>query len=57
MRDIKFMLNVDLGIYWKFSWFFFIPVSLSAILVYSLVDMKLPQFDGVPYPQVAYGKT
>ncbi|KAK4287442.1 hypothetical protein Pmani_039485 [Petrolisthes manimaculis] len=54
LGDIKFMLDVDLGIYWKFSWFFFIPVALTCILVYSLVDLKLPKFNGVPYPEVAY---
>ncbi|XP_045603301.1 sodium-dependent nutrient amino acid transporter 1 isoform X2 [Procambarus clarkii] len=54
MRDLKFMMNINLGIYWKFCWVFFIPVSLSAILVYSLVDFKLPTFDNKDYPVIAY---
>ncbi|XP_069947667.1 sodium-dependent nutrient amino acid transporter 1 isoform X3 [Cherax quadricarinatus] len=54
LRDLKFMMGVNLGIYWKFCWIFFIPVSLSAILVYSLVDFNLPTFASKAYPQVAY---
>ena len=41
--DIKFMLNVSVGIYWKFCWVFFIPVSLTAILVYFIYNL-LPDF-------------
>ncbi|KAK8739563.1 hypothetical protein OTU49_003401 [Cherax quadricarinatus] len=51
LRDLKFMMGVNLGIYWKFCWIFFIPVSLSAILVYSLVDFNLPTFASKAYPQ------
>lgn len=54
LRDIKFMLGVDLGIYWKFSWGIFIPLSLTGILLYSLIDLKLPTFDGQAYPYSAY---
>ncbi|XP_066988644.1 sodium-dependent nutrient amino acid transporter 1-like [Macrobrachium rosenbergii] len=54
LRDIKFMLGVDLGIYWKFCWAFFIPVSLTGILLYSLIDLNLPTFDGKTYPDSAY---
>ena len=31
LRDIKFMLGIDLGIYWKFCWSFFIPLTLACI--------------------------
>ncbi|XP_068201394.1 sodium-dependent nutrient amino acid transporter 1-like isoform X2 [Palaemon carinicauda] len=54
LRDIKFMIGVDLGIYWKFCWAFFIPVSLTAILLYILIDLRLPTFNGIAYPTVAY---
>ncbi|XP_063585011.1 sodium-dependent nutrient amino acid transporter 1-like isoform X1 [Penaeus indicus] len=54
IRDVKFMLGVDLGIYWKFCWAFFIPVSLTGILLYILIDLRLPTFDGQEYPEIAY---
>lgn len=54
LRDVKFMLNVDLGIYWKFCWLIFIPVSLTGILIYILVDLQLPMVDGNPFPDIAY---
>ncbi|XP_068243175.1 sodium-dependent nutrient amino acid transporter 1-like [Palaemon carinicauda] len=54
LGDIKFMLDVDLGIYWKFCWAFFIPVSLTGILLYSFIDLNLPTFDGKTYPDSAY---
>ncbi|XP_071537637.1 sodium-dependent nutrient amino acid transporter 1-like [Panulirus ornatus] len=54
LQDLKFMLDVDLGIYWKFCWAFFIPVGLTGILIYSLVDFKIPTFGGQSYPFSAY---
>ncbi|KAK7078485.1 hypothetical protein SK128_001588, partial [Halocaridina rubra] len=52
--DIKFMTDHSLGIYWKFCWFFFIPLSLTAILLYILIDIQLPVFNGNVYPTEAY---
>lgn len=49
------MLDLELGIYWKFCWFVFIPMSLSGILVYVLCSMELPTMDGLSYPLSAYG--
>lgn len=54
VRDVKFMLDVELGIYWKFCWLVFIPLSLSGILVYVLCSMELPTMDGLYYPISAY---
>lgn len=57
IRDVKFMLGIDLGIYWKFCWAFFIPVSLTGILLYILIDLRLPEFDGQLYPEIAYSES
>ncbi|CAL4233823.1 unnamed protein product, partial [Meganyctiphanes norvegica] len=54
VRDINFMLDMNLGIYWKFCWAFFIPVSLSSILIYSMVELSLPTVGGVSFPYIAY---
>lgn len=34
------MLGIKLGIYWKFSWGIFIPLSLLTIFVYSLATFE-----------------
>jgi len=60
-RDIKFMINVSVGIYWKFCWGLFIPISLLGIFVYFLVTYTPRMYNGVPYPPAAeyagYGLT
>ncbi|XP_042883243.1 sodium-dependent nutrient amino acid transporter 1-like [Penaeus japonicus] len=54
VRDVKVMLDLELGIYWKFCWLAFIPVSLSGILAYVLLSLELPTMDGLYYPMSAY---
>ena len=46
LRDIKFMLDIDLGIYWKFCWSFVIPLTLTF-----LFSLRMSTFE-----QVTYGK-
>lgn len=50
MKDLNFMLDCDLGIYWKFCWFYFIPVSLSCILAYTLVFYKPVDYADIDLP-------
>lgn len=49
------MLGIRLGIYWKFTWGVFIPVSLSAIFVYSLVNFRTFEANGYVYPAALTG--
>lgn len=52
LRDVEFMLGIRLGIYWKFTWGFFIPLSLLAIFVYSFFNFNtFATVDGSPYPK------
>lgn len=45
------MLGIRLGIYWKFTWGIFIPLSLMAIFVYSLINFRtFVAPDGYHYP-------
>ena len=53
--DIKFMLNISVGLYWKFCWGFFIPVSLLAIFVYFLSTYSPLTYQGSPYPWPGLG--
>ena len=48
--DIKFMLNISVGIYWKFCWGFFIPIALLGIFIYFLVSYEPLTYGGQLYP-------
>ena len=50
IRDIKFMLNITIGIYWKFCWGFFTPLALFGIFVYSVATYTPLTYQGQPYP-------
>lgn len=52
-RDVKFMMNITPGIYWKFCWGFFIPLALIAILIYFFVTYKPITYQGHVYPDSA----
>jgi len=49
-RDIHFMLGIKVGIYWKFCWGFFIPVSLIGIFIYFIVTYTPITYQNIPYP-------
>ncbi|CAL8126748.1 unnamed protein product [Orchesella dallaii] len=53
LDDIEFMLNIRLGYYWKICWGLIIPIFLTIILVYSLVDDISPSHNDIPYPVIA----
>ena len=48
--DLSFMLSRQFGIYWKFCWTVFIPVSLSFILGYTLVFYAPVEYAGEALP-------
>ncbi|XP_057381028.1 sodium-dependent nutrient amino acid transporter 1-like isoform X2 [Daphnia carinata] len=50
LRDAEFMLGIRLGIYWKFTWGLFIPLSLMGIFIYSLANFRTFVTDGYVYP-------
>lgn len=50
LRDVQFMLGIRLGIYWKFTWVLVIPMSLLAILIYSLITFRSFTSNGYVYP-------
>lgn len=55
MHDVEFMLGKQLGIYWKFTWGIFIPLSMTAILIYSLTTVKTFEIKGYVYPSSLTG--
>ena len=53
VKDMNFMMERQLGIYWKFCWFYFIPVTLSCIMAYTLVCYKPVEYAHAPLPLAA----
>ena len=40
LSDIKFMMDISLGIYWKFCLGVFVPLSLMAMCVYIVITYE-----------------
>jgi len=53
LSDIKFMMNISLGIYWKFCLGFFVPFSLIAIFIYFVITYEPLTYQGTVYPAAA----
>jgi solute carrier family 6 amino acid transporter-like protein 5/7/9/14 len=56
LQDIKFMLGIELGIYWKFCWKFLIPFSLAFFFIYDSVTFEQITYADVAYPDIAICK-
>jgi len=54
-RDIEFMLNIKIGWFWRFTWGYFVPISLSGIFVYSMVKYENIEYNDTAYPTIAIG--
>ena len=56
IRDIEFMLDIRLTVYWKLTWAYIVPGVLLSIFIYSMSIYKpLGQGDYL-YPTKAVGK-
>ena len=53
IRDINFMLDRNLGIYWKFCWGILIPLTLSFSFLYFVATFPEIEYGGVSYPTSA----
>jgi len=53
MRDIKFMLDIDLGLYWKVCWAFIVPGALTFFFTYYITTFPVVEYSGVPLPEAA----
>ncbi|XP_033250839.1 sodium-dependent nutrient amino acid transporter 1-like isoform X2 [Drosophila miranda] len=52
--DIKFMMGIETGWYWRLCWLFITPGLMAAVLVYMLLDMSPLTYKGVAYPALAH---
>ena len=56
LEDVKFMLDIELGIYWKFCWGYLIPISLTFFFVYFIITMEPLTYGGLAFPDMALSK-
>ena len=56
LEDIRFMLGIELGIYWKFCWGFLVPVALSFFFIYYSITFEPITYAGNSYPDAAICK-
>ncbi|KAH8292943.1 hypothetical protein KR018_001503 [Drosophila ironensis] len=52
--DIKYMMGIDSGWYWRLCWRFITPGLMIAVLIYMLFDMSALTYKGVAYPTLAH---
>ncbi|XP_020801234.1 sodium-dependent nutrient amino acid transporter 1 isoform X1 [Drosophila serrata] len=52
--DIKFMMGIETGWYWRICWRFITPGLMTAVLIYMLQDMSALTYKGVAYPTLAH---
>lgn len=55
LNDTEFMLGIRPGLYWKICWFVITPVLMIIILFYTFVTYVPPTYNGINFPDYAYG--
>nr|XP_032292681.1 sodium-dependent nutrient amino acid transporter 1 isoform X1 [Drosophila virilis] len=52
--DIKFMMGIETGWYWRLCWTYITPGLMAAVLLYTLLNMNELTYKGVAYPHIAH---
>jgi len=52
-RDLEFMLNIKIGLYWKICWAFLVPTLLIVILMSTLYTAQDLTHNGANFPSIA----
>eukprot|EP00088_Acartia_fossae_P026331 TRINITY_DN27144_c1_g1_i9.p1 TRINITY_DN27144_c1_g1~~TRINITY_DN27144_c1_g1_i9.p1 ORF type:complete len:677 (-),score=225.64 TRINITY_DN27144_c1_g1_i9:321-2351(-) len=50
IRDLKFMMHRELGVYWRFCWTYLIPLTLTSILAYTIIFYEPVKYAKVELP-------
>uniref|UniRef100_A0A1I8PHM4 Transporter n=1 Tax=Stomoxys calcitrans TaxID=35570 RepID=A0A1I8PHM4_STOCA len=53
-EDLKFMVGLKTGIYWRLCWGLITPGLMLAVLIYTLLAMEPLTYKNVDYPAVAH---
>ncbi|KMQ88004.1 sodium-dependent nutrient amino acid transporter 1-like protein [Lasius niger] len=56
LNDMEFMLGKRLGIYWRSCWLLITPLLMIVILIYTCATYEPLMYDGVRFPDYAYGQ-
>lgn len=55
LNDIEFMLGTRPSFYWRMCWSVITPLLMIVILIYTIVSYQPPTYDGMLFPDYAYG--
>ncbi|XP_065366659.1 sodium-dependent nutrient amino acid transporter 1 [Calliphora vicina] len=53
-EDIKFMVGLKTGLYWRLCWGIITPGLMLSVLIYTLADLKPLTYKNVDYPNIAH---
>nr|XP_016945680.1 sodium-dependent nutrient amino acid transporter 1 isoform X1 [Drosophila suzukii] len=53
-KDIEFMLNRKVGLYWRLCWSIFTPLIMTVILIYFYATYEPLTYNNIIYPNWAY---
>lgn len=56
LNDMEFMLGKRMSVYWRLCWLLITPLFMIVILVYTIASYEPPTYDGVRFPDYAYGR-
>lgn len=54
--DIEFMCNKKVSLYWRLCWYFFTPVMMIVIFIYSMVTIKPIKYSELYFPLAGDGR-
>ncbi|XP_071870576.1 sodium-dependent nutrient amino acid transporter 1 [Bombus fervidus] len=55
LNDAEFMLGSRPSFYWRLCWAVIAPLLMIFILICTIITYESPTYDGVPFPDYAYG--
>ncbi|EFN62067.1 Uncharacterized sodium-dependent transporter CG3252 [Camponotus floridanus] len=55
LDDMEFMLGKRPNFYWRMCWLLITPLLMIVILIYTCATYEPPMYDGIRFPDYAYG--
>ncbi|XP_066597905.1 sodium-dependent nutrient amino acid transporter 1-like [Prorops nasuta] len=55
LNDVEFMIGSRPSVYWRVCWLIVAPVLMIVILIYTIATYVPPTYDGMIFPDYAYG--
>lgn len=54
--DIEFMCNKKVSLYWRLCWYFFTPVMMIVIFIYSMATIQPIKYSDLYFPLAGDGE-